>query len=199
MNKESKFVPLKDFENEYEICTEYPFDIRNKDDHIVVEEFKRGMGYITVKLNDGLHDKHKLIALQFIENDDPNHKTQVDHLNKDRIDNHLTNLRWVTPSKNLENRSSANGIMYDFVDELPDNIIKVDYYQSKYSYYEFEDNKYFYDVDNDEFYVFISENIYKKMHICIDKNNLPVVNLRDIDNRKCSMYVSKFKQQHDVI
>ena len=48
--------------------------------------------------------KHVLIARQFIPNDDPKNKIEVDHINRNRADYHLSNLRWVTPTASNYNR-----------------------------------------------------------------------------------------------
>ena len=45
---------------------------------------------------------HRIIAFTFIENDDPQKKTQVDHINEDKKDNCVENLRWITPSDNVQ-------------------------------------------------------------------------------------------------
>ena len=37
---------------------------------------------------------HRLLGLNFIENDDPETKTTIDHINRVRIDNRLENLHW---------------------------------------------------------------------------------------------------------
>ena len=38
---------------------------------------------------------HRLLGLTFIENDDPETKTTIDHINRIRTDNRLENLQWL--------------------------------------------------------------------------------------------------------
>lgn len=44
---------------------------------------------------------HILEAEAFLENPDPEHYTQVNHINEKKSDNTLTNLEWCTPSGNI--------------------------------------------------------------------------------------------------
>lgn len=46
------------------------------------------------------HLVHRLVALAFVDNDDIEHKTQVDHIDNDRCNNCADNLCWVTPKEN---------------------------------------------------------------------------------------------------
>ena len=65
-------------------------------------------GYYKVKLyNDGkckLFTIHRLLALHFIPK--IKGKDLVDHINRNREDNRLENLRWVNNSENCSNRSA---------------------------------------------------------------------------------------------
>lgn len=45
---------------------------------------------------------HKLVAEAFIQNDDPEHKIYVDHIDNDPKNNMAINLRWVSPGVNNE-------------------------------------------------------------------------------------------------
>ena len=52
---------------------------------------------------------HKLIALQFVSNDDPRNKTQVNHIDGNKLNNKVENLEWVTPKENMR-RATKLGI-----------------------------------------------------------------------------------------
>lgn len=98
------YVPLLNFEKDYEILNRYPFTIRRRFDKYKITDCEHNLGYVRVWLNGDYYLKHVLIAKQFIPNDDPKNKTEVDHKNRNRSDYRLANLRWVTPSENNYNR-----------------------------------------------------------------------------------------------
>lgn len=64
-----------------------------------------GIGYALVWLfKDGVgrtYSIHRLVAKAFIPN--PDGKTEIDHINANRSDNRLENLRWASSSENSQN------------------------------------------------------------------------------------------------
>ena len=121
-----EFVPLNGFDD-YEILNQYPFTIRRKDNHYEVKEHN-DKGYPRIMLNNKHYFKHRLIALQFIPNNDPINKYEIDHINRDKTDFHLENLRWINQSENCKNKSSHKGIEYEYFDEISEDSIIVDKY-----------------------------------------------------------------------
>jgi len=65
-----------------------------------------GAGYLFVNLYKGgkrkLHKIHRLIGIHYIPN--PDNKICLDHINRNRSDNRIENLRWATHSENGQNK-----------------------------------------------------------------------------------------------
>jgi hypothetical protein len=56
---------------------------------------------------------HRLLALHFIEN--PDNKPEVDHIDRNRTNNNLDNLRWVTREENIKNTNFLNQFNERFI------------------------------------------------------------------------------------
>jgi hypothetical protein len=67
-------------------------------------------GYYRLSLHINLILKtiniHRLLALAWIPN--PNNEPCVDHINRNKQDNRVENLRWVSRSKNSENKEATH-------------------------------------------------------------------------------------------
>lgn len=63
-----------------------------------------GRKYIHVILDGKTERVHRLVALAYLENDDPERKREVHHKNHITTDNRAVNLEWCDRSYNLRNR-----------------------------------------------------------------------------------------------
>ena len=90
-------------------------------------------GYQRVALYRGgcEHKKlvHRLIADNFIPN--PDNKPHIDHINRIRTDNRISNLRWVTPSENAFNKTcKRTPTIYKYTEKV--DVYRYEYYRIQY-------------------------------------------------------------------
>ena len=181
-------------DNDYLICKAFPHQIKRKSNGRIVSESISNKGYIQMNLNGKTSLKHVIVANQWLENDDPEQKTQVDHINHDTTDYHLINLRWISPSMNCKNKSSHRGVNYQYVDNIPDESIIVDFYDTRYERHEFKDYYYY---DGNFFYD--NEMNYRILHVNETKCGSRFISMKDINGKTTSVYINRFLQQHDLL
>ena len=140
---ETDWEPLLNHKD-YEICRVYPYSIRRARDHYLLKE-TLDRGYLNVALNRKMYRKHRLIALQWIINPKPDEYDCIDHIDGNKLNNDINNLRWVSNLQNTNNmHTSCTGREIEFVQEIPDEVLVV----NQYGKYHFEG----YYFANDVFY-----------------------------------------------
>ena len=181
MTEEGNWQTLKVDAN-YEINDVYPHQIRYiADNHIIAE--MESNGYLVCRVNKILMRKHRLIAMQWIDN--PDNLPHVDHINHNRTDNHIENLRWVSNAINANNRNDQT-----FVDNIPDEAIVVDSYNGRY----FE-GLYFHD---NIFYKYNGINYVVKPKF-LNKAGNYFICISDVTGKQRTITYPKFKRQYGLM
>jgi hypothetical protein len=177
----------------YEICIEYPHEIRNASTHHVLKPKTDKDGYVLYGLGRDRYRHHRLIACQWIDN--PDGLPCIDHIDRNPSNNHIENLRWVNYSTNNRNRSceTHTGYEYEWVNELPDDALVVD------TYGEWHFENYHYAVSTDRFYYF-NDTQYRILKINEQSHGGALsVWLRDIEGHLRWINIPKFKRIYNII
>ena len=89
-------------------------------------------GYIHVNLSNGKDDTqnyyiHRLVMEHFGP-PAPEGMNEIDHIDRDRTNNRLENLRWCTHSENIRNQAGRGRNRFNYIDELPETAEQLDAY-----------------------------------------------------------------------
>jgi hypothetical protein len=143
-------------------------------------------GYLQVQLSGNGNPKiriHKLVATAFLG--DSGGKT-VDHKDRNKLNNNVDNLRYVSQSENNKNQSSVKGVVQEYVKELPADAIVVE----EYGTHHFE-NLYYHDCN---FYFFNGVEYRKLTHIRSVGGSY-CVRAWTIDDERVSIYLAKYRRE----
>ena len=129
--KMENWFDLKDYEEYYLINKNG--EIKSKRQNKIMK-CKTDRGYLRIGLRKNgikkFYNLHRLLAIQFIPN--PNDYPLIDHIDNNKLNNDLTNLRWITHSGNQRNRDYKNksskyrGVCWDKKDKKWKVAIRID-------------------------------------------------------------------------
>lgn len=133
---------------DYDISTTEPFIIRKRNNNKIMKQSRNNAGYLYVSINGKSYELHRLIAEQFIPNDDPTVKTDVDHIDSNKHNNSISNLQWISHTNNCKKRRKYKLQPNEYIDTLDGlDVVQITKYNNK-AY-----DRYYYDKNNEKLYL----------------------------------------------
>ena len=181
----ARWEALTDFEDDYEVETEPPHRIRRISSGWIVKPIlNKQSGYIQVDLNGKTYKYHRILAKHFIPN--PDDLPEVDHIDRNKVNNSLENLRWVSRSENLSNRSKFKRQKREYIDHAPNDITEI----RTFNDVEYDENKYFFCFENDRVVLRVNDHKWQWLAQTPQNGYLKMM-MRDINGRRHNIYVHK--------
>ena len=179
-----KQLSFVEYGDNYSICLDYPYNIRNDTTGRILKPYLRKDGYYQIELWKNNHKKryyhHVLIWIAFNGLYDKS-KFDIDHRDHNRANNHIENLRLVSRSLNSINRSKQKSKQFDFYNELPDKIVIN------------EECKVYYCRQYDKFFRFVVSE-YREIHEYKRSDNNGTRIHWCTDNKKYTFTTTTFRQ-----
>jgi hypothetical protein len=147
---------------------------------------RRGYKQVSLRNIDGVTKTqalHKLIALAFLG---PADDRECDHIDRDRTNNRVSNLRYCSRAENGRNRSGRGNTRYEYIDELPRDAVRVNSYNGHSL-----SNVHYCDRN---FYVFNGVHYGKLVPVETSVYGYLYVNVVDDDGRKTHIYLHIYRE-----
>ncbi|CAL6053973.1 Conserved_hypothetical protein [Hexamita inflata] len=150
-------------------------------------------GYLVTKLSNNGFSQHRLIhvlvAEAFIQ---IQNGLQIDHIDRNRLNNHYTNLRYVTNSENSKNRTAYKGKDAIYVDQIPERCIEV----TEYNQHRFEN--YFINPSTYEMYYY-NDLQYRQLNLNTAQNGSIYYCTKNNQNKQVRLCLSVLKSQYRMV
>ncbi|CAL6100372.1 Conserved_hypothetical protein [Hexamita inflata] len=143
-----------------------------------------GNGYYQIRIDKDTIRIHRLVAEAFLGSCPDNY--EVDHIDRCRHNNQVTNLRYVTNSQNNMNKTSYNGHTAQYFIKLSDKCVPFKTY-GKNSF-----DNFFIDTETCDLYKWTGDKYLKRTVSYI--NNIPAYNINTTLGKNTSVRVSKLEK-----
>jgi hypothetical protein len=162
--------------------------VRNRASHKILDgSINRGYQQVSL-LRDGsrnYRNVHQLVATTFLGDSEG---LWVDHRDRNRLNNNVSNLHYVSPRVNNRNRSGRGpNIVYHYYDTLPEDAIVVD----RYGEHEFE-NLYY--VRGGRFFFWNGDQYRELVHLTRASDGLIYVEACNTRNRHIMICLAKCRR-----
>ena len=178
------FTPLRDFEDSYEVEIDEPHRIRRIGGDRFVSTWMNRSGYVQIHLNGRYYQLHRILAKHFIPN--PNNLPEIDHIDRNPLNNAIDNLRWVSRSENARNRTVNAYGRREFLTIPPNDITEI----RTFNDVEYAENKYFFCYENDRVVLRISDHRWLLL-AQTPHNGYLRIHMRDINGHDHKIYMHK--------
>jgi hypothetical protein len=142
-----------------------------------------------VSINGITRPYHQVLARQYIHNPDPDIYTEVDHIDSNRLNNSIDNLRWLPLAEN-RNKSKCGHIKYEWFDSLPEDARPF----TRYNNHTLDG---IYKNLQDEFfkqYLIDGKLRYKKLYTSMN-GDYRRISIADNEGRSMHIYLSKIDKE----
>ena len=136
-----------------------------------------------VCLNGRPYQLHRILAKHFLPN--PDNLPQVDHIDRNPLNNSIENLRWVSASDTMRNRIVTAYGRYEDLHDPQNDITEI----TTFNDVEYAENTYFFCFENDQVVQRISDHRWRLSEH--RTGGYLRVNMRDTNGRNHMVYVHK--------
>ncbi len=179
----------------YEIFSEPPYQIKKKSTGNIVKDTLIQKTYYRCKINGTYYMKSRVVANQFLDFDINDKNLVVCHIDGDHKNNSLANLRVTSRKGSQANRSGSNGIVYEYIDKLPDDSLQVTHYnQHTFDNLFFHDNNFYLSIGDRYRKVPISKRKYSK-----DGPDTLYISAKTVAGECCKLFMTKFKKMYNLV